>query len=70
MHDVLEFGVESDIYDTLNEEKYAVQVEAQFYRQLEELKGDQSSGQDDDMTTPPPDHYIFNKRLRGGTMVT
>ena len=68
--DILEFGVEADVYDTIGQEKNQIQGETMFAAGLREMQADMDDDQDDDGTTPPPDLYIFTKRLRGATSVT
>jgi len=67
--DVLELGVEADIYDTIGQEKNQTLSESMFQAELTKLKSEESDDEDMDATTAPPDTYIYSKRGRGGTSV-
>lgn len=69
VQDVLELGVESDIYDTIGQEKNQALALAMYQAALKSLQSDEDDDEDDDGTTVPPDLYIYNKRARGGTSV-
>lgn len=68
-HDILFEGVKSDIYALQDLKTEAVIQEARFKIEIEKLIEDEENQPDEEIQSPPPDLYIFNKRKRGGTTV-
>lgn len=67
--DILELGVEADIYDTINKDELFKALDSQFKNEIGLLKADEGTGEDDDQLTPPPISFVWKHRKRGGTTV-
>jgi len=68
-HEILIQGGLSDISKIQGDMVAAGNYNAEFGRQLAQLVPEVTSEGDQEITTPPPDRYIFNQRSRSGTQV-
>ena len=68
-HEILIQGGLSDISKIQGDMVAAGNYNAEFERQLTQLVPEVTSEGDQEITTPPPDRYIFNQRSRSGTQV-
>ena len=67
--DVLLLGVCSDIAEAQGNKVEAKEKDQRFKDEMDDLIPDSENHPDEELSSPPPDAYIFNKRHRGGTQV-
>ena len=69
VQDILIPGILADIYEIKNELAASQVKDALFESSIEALVEDEENQGDEELASPPPDRYIYNKRNRGGTTV-
>lgn len=69
VHDILFTGVMADVKDLMNLPVEAAVKNNEFTSEINALIGEEENQPDEELSSPPPDRYIYNRRKRGGTTV-